>query len=158
MPCVRGLSLSFSHALTQSAGKDGGSLSLVGPFSKLSKRGWTVWRNCCCHVTIPWLRFARWASVWSNVCYGGWRRRIRRRRTQQEAARWVVSREGSTQLPSCLARRRRRLSRSLGQWGWETGLAYMQNDSQSFSLSYRPCDKAQRNTRFLFQTKWCVIS
>lgn len=31
----------------------------------------------------------------------------------------------------------RRFSRSLGQWGWETGLA-LYNDSQSFSLSYRP--------------------
>lgn len=58
-------------------GKDGGSLSLVGPFSKLNERGRTVWRNRCCHVTVPWLRLARWASVWSNVCYGGWRRRIR---------------------------------------------------------------------------------
>lgn len=147
----------FSHIVAHSVDKDGGPLSLVG---RLSKRDSAREAELCdATAAVTWLcrssdslagpvcdlTFVTAAATAENTY----------RRTQQEAA------EDGKAHPnhfSCLARQQRRLSRSLGQWGWETGLAYMQNDSQSFSLSYRPRDKAQFDNNKLvpFLEQWCI--
>lgn len=48
-------------------------------------------------------------------------------------------------------------SRSLGQWGWETGLA-LRYDSQSFSLSYRPRELALSLSLFSFALSFYFFS
>lgn len=126
------LYLSLSYILAHLVSKDGGSLSLVGPFSKLNERGRTVWRNRCCHVTVPWLRLARWASVWSNVCYGGWRRRIRiEERSRKQQRRERLSRQPSLSFCAIIAQPLL-VARSVGVRNW-LGL-YAKQQSVFFSL------------------------
>lgn len=105
------LFLSFSHIVARSVDKDGGPLSLVGRLSKRdSARGAEL---CDATAAVTWLCrswLARWASVWSNVCYGGWLRRIHieeRSRKQRRTGRLI---------PATSLALRDNSAGSLGRW------------------------------------------
>lgn len=153
----RSLFFLLSHIVAHSVDKDGGPLSLVGRLGERdSARGAEL---CDATAAVTWLCRSS-GSLAGPVCdltfvtaadCGEY--------ISKNAAGSSGGREDSSQplLLPC-ATTAQALSRSLGQWGWETGLAYMQNDSQSFSLSYRPRDKAQFNNNKLvsFLERWCT--
>lgn len=67
----------------------------------------------------PWL-CSRWASVWSNVCYGSWWKITSWRVQDRQGILFSTLLSMAHSLPDATPWS---FSRSLGQWGWETGLA-----------------------------------
>lgn len=67
----------------------------------------------------PWL-CSRWASVWSNVCYGSWWKITSWRVQDRQGVLFSTLLSMAHSLPDATPWS---FSRSLGQWGWETGLA-----------------------------------